>query len=58
MTIAIRPDVRDLSGQLGAAEIEQVRRWVGLNRDTLVRFWDGDIEYTEDVLPLLRRVGS
>jgi hypothetical protein len=58
MTVAVRPDVRDLSGQLSGAELEQVRRWVELNRDTLVRFWDGDIAYTEDVLPMIRRVDA
>lgn len=56
MTVTVRPDVRDLSGTLAAGKLERVRRWVALNREVLVQFWDGDIAYTEDVLPLIKAV--
>jgi len=29
-----------------------------LNRETLVQFWDGEIEYTEDVLDKLQQLGE
>jgi hypothetical protein len=29
-------------------------RWIELNRDVLVRLWEGDIEYTAEALELLR----
>ena len=58
MTITVRPEVRDISGQLPAAELLLVRRWIELNRDALVQFWDGDIAYTEDVLPLIRSIAG
>lgn len=33
-----------------------LRRWIELNREVLVKFWEGEIEYTEDVLELLRPI--
>jgi hypothetical protein len=31
-----------------------LKRWIELNQDVLIRFGDGDIEYTEDVLEQLK----
>ena len=56
ISVALRPEVRDLSGSLDASQLSLVRRWVDLNRDVLLQFWDGTIEYTEDVLPLLKPI--
>jgi hypothetical protein len=56
MTVTVRPDIRDLGVLLSHDELRQVRAWIELNRDVLVRFWDGDIAYTEDVIPLIRRL--
>lgn len=60
ITVTVRPDVREISGasesHLTTKELELVRQWVELNRDVLVRFWDGDIEYTADMLALLRAI--
>ena len=54
VTVGIRPDVQVLYGTLPAEDLRTLRLWVAINRAVLVRFWDGDIEYTEDVLRLLR----
>lgn len=54
ISVAVRPEPRDLSGTLAGSEWTKVRRWVQLNSDVLVRYWDGDIAHTEDVLPLIR----
>lgn len=38
---------------LSGAEERQLAAWVALNRDVLLRYWDGEIEYTEDALAQL-----
>src|SRR3954468_24372555 len=50
ITVTIRPTVQVIGGHLPANELELLRRWIELNRDVLIQFWDGEIEYTEDVL--------
>jgi hypothetical protein len=56
ITVTVRPEVRELGlpPRLRASELRVLRRWIELNRDVLVRFWDGDIEYTTHVLDLLK----
>ena len=53
-TVALRPQVRVLYGVMPAKDLEALAQWVALNLDTLVQFWDGAIEYTEDVLARLK----
>jgi len=31
-------------------------RWIELNRDVLIKYWDGDIEFTEDAIADLRPI--
>lgn len=53
--VAIRPDVHvDGSGNLSAHDLALLRKWVELNRDVLIKYWDGDIEYTEDAIAALK----
>lgn len=55
-TYAVRP-FRHVEGPpLASAEEDLLRRWIELNQQSLVDFWDGQIEYTEDVLKLLKRI--
>ena len=54
ITIAIRPAPRVIRGSINAREFALVRKWINLNTDILVAYWNGDIEYTEDVLAALR----
>jgi hypothetical protein len=37
-------------------DLSKVRQWIELNRDALLRYWRGDIEYTEDALNELRSI--
>ena len=50
VTVAIRPNVRVIRGTLDPRELALLTRWVELNRNTLVDYWNGDIEYTEDAI--------
>jgi hypothetical protein len=58
LTVAVRPEPRVIRGNIGASEFDLVRRWIESNRDVLVDYWNGDIEYTEDALAALKPVTS
>src|SRR5712691_2790072 len=58
VTVAIRPAVRIVRGDLDARYLALLTRWIELNRDTLVKYWEGDIEYTEDVMEALVPISS
>ena len=56
ITVAVRPEPRVIRGRLSAHEFEQVKRWLELNADVLVDYWNGVIEYTEDVMGALKKL--
>ena len=55
VSVAIRPNVRVVEGQMSAGDLAQLAKWVALNRDVLVRYWDGDID-TKDAIEAIRPV--
>jgi len=54
IVVSVRPQVEVLHGKLRPAELRLLREWIELNREVLVKFWEGDIEYTEEVLEQLQ----
>jgi hypothetical protein len=54
MTIAVRPAPRVIRGNLSAGEFDQVSRWIALNERVLIDYWNGAIEYTEDMLDAIK----
>ena len=57
ITVTVRPTVQVLGpGTITERELEMLTRWIELNRDLLIQFWDGRIEYTEDVLAQLKSI--
>jgi hypothetical protein len=58
ITVAVRPTPRIVRGRLTTQEFDLVRRWVQLNMDVLVDYWQGDIEYTEDALDAIKPIGD
>jgi hypothetical protein len=55
-TVAIRPEVCIIEGFLNPTDIQLLRQWIELNQEVLIRFWDGDIAYTDEVLEQLRSI--
>jgi hypothetical protein len=55
-TVAIRPSVRVVRGKLDPPDLARLSRWIELNREILVKYWDGDIEYTEDAIGALQPI--
>jgi hypothetical protein len=49
-TVALRPTVRVVGGALDPRDLGLLTRWIELNRNTLIDYWNGDIEYTEDAI--------
>jgi len=56
--IAVRPTPRIVHGELNTLEFGLVRRWIELNEDVLVNYWNGNIEYTEDTLKSIKPLGE
>jgi hypothetical protein len=56
--VAIRPTVRLKDGYLDAQKLALLTRWVDLNRDALIKYWDGEIESTADVLQVLKPIAA
>jgi hypothetical protein len=54
VTVSVRPAVEVLAGDMSPGDLRLLAAWIDLNRDALVRFWDGDIESTPEVLAVLR----
>jgi|SRR5437868_3938898 hypothetical protein len=50
VTVAVRPNVRVIRGALDPRDLALLTRWITLNSDTLIKYRDGDIEYTEDAI--------
>ena len=55
-TIAIRPEIRVIEGQMKTQDFALLSQWIKLNRDVLIRYWDGDIEFTEDAITAIRSI--
>jgi len=56
LTIAVRPVPRLIRGEMNSHEFDRVRRWIELNRDVLINYWNGAIEYTEDALNAIKPI--
>jgi hypothetical protein len=52
-SVAIRPKVRVVDGQLAPGDLEQLTRWIELNQDVLVRYREGEID-PKDALDAIR----
>jgi len=58
VTVAIRPAIRVVRGALDPRDLALLTRWIDLNRNTLIEYWNGGIEYTEDAIAAIIPVGA
>ena len=56
--VAVRPNVRVIRGTLDPGDLARLAEWIDLNRDVLVDYWNGNIEYTEDALSALKPIST
>jgi hypothetical protein len=54
IAVAIRPKVRVVRGKISAGDFALLRQWIELNRDVLIRHWDGDLCGSGDALAALK----
>jgi hypothetical protein len=52
----VRPFRHTDGPRLDPADEARLQAWVGLNRDVLISYWNGQIEFTEDAIELLKPV--
>lgn len=53
--VGIRPVPPVIEGELGAAEFAAVARWIELNREVLLDYWNGTAD-TAELIGRLRRI--
>lgn len=57
IAVALRPDVHVVgNGRISARDLTLLKKWIEVNHDVIVKYWDGEIEYTEDAIAALKPV--
>jgi hypothetical protein len=57
ISVAIRPTVHVVGGgNMSASDLALLKKWVELNHDVILKYWDGEIEYTEDAIAALKPI--
>lgn len=57
ISVAIRPEVKVVGGgKMNAHDLALLKKWIELNQDVILKYWDGEIEYTEDAIDAIRPV--
>jgi hypothetical protein len=55
-SVSVRPTVDVVAGpEPDRRDLDLVRRWIELNRDTIIAYWDGDL-LTDEVIARLRPI--
>jgi len=55
VSVAIRPDTHVVEGKMKAGDLTLLAKWIGLNHDILVKYWEGDID-TKDAVEAIRPI--
>lgn len=53
-SVGLRPKIEIVAGDLSSADFELLRRWIELNRDVIIGYWDRTIEDTADAIAALK----
>ncbi len=55
VSVALRPDIHLVGGgKLSGHDLALLQKWVQLNWDVILKYWEGEIEYTEDAIASLK----
>lgn len=57
-SVSVAPKVEVLAGELTSGELVALKRWIELNRDVILGYWEGSIPYTEDALAAIKALPS
>jgi hypothetical protein len=57
ISVAIRPEVHVIGDRdISAHDLALLEKWIEANYDVILKYWDGEIEYTEDAIAALKPV--
>jgi len=56
-SVAIRPAPHLVNGEMKPADFRKLSRWIELNRQTLIDYWEGEID-TKDLINQLKPLGK
>ena len=54
-TVAVRPALRSVAGDLPTVDLLQVEQWIELNREVILDYWHGRI-FTDELLQRIKSV--
>ena len=57
VSVAMRPEVHVVQGKLAGDDLQLLSQWIELNRDVLLRYWEGEID-TKDAIDGIRRISE
>ncbi len=55
ISVALRPNVHIVQGNMTAADLALLERWIELNKDIILRYWEGSID-TMDAMKAMQAV--
>jgi hypothetical protein len=55
-TVAISPTVHVIEGTMNASDLVSLTEWVELNRDVLVKHWDGEIADSKEAIDAIQPI--
>lgn len=57
VSVAIRPDVRVVGGgELSGHDLTLLQKWIELNREAIIKYWDGEIDDTADAIAAMKPI--
>lgn len=57
-TVSVRPQIEVIAGELSTENLRALREWIDLNRDTIVKYWNGEILYTDEAPAALKPLAA
>jgi hypothetical protein len=55
IAVALRPQVHVVEGTLKASDLALLTKWIDLNHDVIMKYWEGEID-THDAVAALKQV--
>lgn len=56
ISVAIRPSVKVIDGDIKGKELNALKKWIALNKEIIIQYWDGTIEDTEIVYKEIKKI--
>jgi hypothetical protein len=55
VSVAIRPNIRVVGGNMSASDLELLSKWIERNHDILLKYWEGEVD-TKDAIDAIRPI--